>query len=278
MTTQTPPPDFDADRAHYGLPIDFFRCCLDANMCYSCAYFATGKETLEEAQIAKIDRALTGLELKPGERLLEIGSGWGATGKRAAEKYGADYTGITLSVQHCEHGRQVTRGLDNAQFHIEGWETYDRPCDKIVSFGAFEHFTSPKYPAFFEKCRSLLPPGGLLFVQTITHGRLTRALSFARHVRFMVTDVFPKAEIPRPEEVVRTSREQGFELLHMESLRFHYAQTLEHWAANLERNREAAVRTTDEAIYAMFIRYFKDSAAYYRSGEAGAHNFLLQPF
>ena len=279
MTIQTPPPDFSADRAHYDLSDDFFRCCLDPSMSYSCGYFETAKETLEEAQMAKIDQALRFLDIKPRDRLLEVGCGWGATAKRAVEKYGASYIGLTLSLHHAEHTRSVTEGLKNVEIRVEGWETFDQPCDKIVSFGAFEHFTSPKYDAFFGRCRAFMPLKGRLALQTITQGRRTSSFAFGKHVRFMVTRVFPGANIPRPEDVVRASREQGFELVRAESLRFHYARTLEAWAANLEKNREAAIRATNERIYDDFLnRYLRNSAAYFRSGEAGAHTFLFEAY
>lgn len=274
----TPPPDFEADRAHYDLSDDFFRCCLDPTMSYSCAYFEKGEESLEQAQIAKMDRALSGLNLKAGDRLLEVGHGWGATSMRAVRQYDVRYVGLTLSLNHHEYARRLAEGREGMEHRLEGWETYDQPCDAIVSFGAFEHFGAAKYAAFFEKCRSLLPSGGRIALQTITRGRESHSLAFARHTKMILNDVFPKAEIPFPEDVVKHSREQGFEPVLAESLRFHYAKTLEAWGENLERNREAATRATNEATYVMFKKYFFRSAEYFRSGEYGAHYFLLQAF
>ncbi len=271
-------PDFEADRAHYDLSDDFFRSCLDPSMSYSCAYFETGEETLEEAQLAKVDRALKHLELVPGARLLEVGHGWGATAMRAATQWDVRYTGLTLSINHHEYARTLAKGRRGLDFRLEGWETYMEPCDNIVSFGAFEHFTVAKYAAFFARCRALMPEGGKLALQTITRGRASSSLAFARHTKMILTDVFPKAEIPAPEEVVRHSRENGFEPVLVESLRFHYAQTLERWGKNLEANRDAAIFATNEKTYAMFIKYFFTSAAYFRSGEYGSHYFLLRAF
>jgi cyclopropane-fatty-acyl-phospholipid synthase len=272
-----PPPDFEADRAHYDLSDEFFKCCLDPSMCYSCAYFETGEETLEQAQLAKIDRALKDLRLSPGARLLEVGHGWGATAIRAVNEWDVRYTGLTLSINHHEYARRLAP-RPGMEFRLEGWETYTEPCDAIVSFGAFEHFTSPKYDAFFARCRELLPVNGRLALQTITRGRRSSALSFARHTKMILNDVFPGAEIPTPEQVVGHSRENGFEPVLMESLRFHYAETLERWGENLRANREPAIDATNEKTYEMFIKYFFGSAAFFRSGEYGAHYFVLQAF
>ena len=276
--TQVAPPDFDSDRAHYGIGDDFFRACLDPSMSYSCAYFETGKETLEQAQVAKMDRALGGLNLRPGDRLLEVGHGWGATSMRAVQLWQVRYTGLTLSLNHHEYARALAAGRPEMEHRLEGWETYDQPCDAIVSFGAFEHFGAAKYAAFFDRCRSLLPTGGRIALQTITRGRASQSLAFARHTRMILNDVFPKAEIPFPEDVIKHSRENGFEPVLAESLRFHYARTLDSWGENLERNRDAAIAATDEKTYRMFQKYFFNSAAYFRSGEYGAHYFLLQAF
>ena len=276
--TLVAPPDFESDRIHYDLSDDFFRCCLDPAMCYSSAYFANGTETLAEAQMAKIDRALTALELKPGDRLLEVGHGWGATSMRALEQWHVQVVGLTLSLHHHDYVACLADGRDDIELRIEGWESYEQPCDAIVSFGAFEHFTAAKYEPFFAKCRSLLPSGGRLALQTITRGRGSRSLVWARHTRFILNDIFPGAEIPNPEDVVRHGHENGFEIVLMESLRFHYARTLETWGANLERNRDAAIRATDQRTYDMFMKYFLKSAEYFRSGEYGAHQFVFQAY
>ncbi len=270
--------DFESDRAHYDLSDDFFRCCLDPSMAYSCAYFAGGDESLAEAQRAKIDRSLGALELKPGERLLEIGCGWGATARRARERFGVQVVGLTLSLNHSAYTRALLRGDAAVEIRVEGWETYEGQCDKIIGLGSFEQVTRRKFAAFFAKCRSLLPEDGMLFLQTITLGKPTKSLAFARHTRFMVNDVFPKSEIPNPEELVQHGRQQGLELVRMESLRLHYARTLESWAENLDRNREAAIAAKNVETYEKFMRYFTASAKYFRSGEADCHEFLMKVF
>jgi cyclopropane-fatty-acyl-phospholipid synthase len=144
-----------------------------------------------------------------------------------------------------------------------------------VSFGAFEHFTSPKYPAFFAKCRELLAPDGRMLLQTITVGKPTRSFELLRFAYFLHKELFQRAELPRIEQVVGPAREAGLELLHAESLRPHYVTTLEHWIGNLEQYRSEAIHLTSDALYANFMVYLEGAARYYRSGETNLYQFLF---
>lgn len=149
-------------------------------MTYSCAYFATSQETLEQAQIAKVDLAFRKVGLQRGHRLLDIGCGWGAAAERAASSYDSSAVGLTLSRN--QHGYALGRRRPGLalDYRLEGWETYREPCDRIVSFGAFEHFTVAKYPAFFARCRELLPDDGRLLLQTITVGKPSQSFELLR--------------------------------------------------------------------------------------------------
>lgn len=260
---------------HYEFSNDFYALWLDPTMTYSCAYFERPDMPLQEAQMAKVDLAFRKVGLAKGHRLLDIGCGWGATAERAVERYGASAVGLTLSKHQFEYEvakRTPKRGL---AYRLEGWETYETPCDRIVSFGAFEHFTSPKYPAFFERCRTLLPADGKLLLQTITVGKPTRSFELLRYAYFLHKELFQRAELPRPEQVVGPAREAGLELLHAESLRPHYVRTLEVWISNLERNRAEAVRLTSEDLYGKFLIYLEGAARYYRTGETNIYQFLF---
>lgn len=268
--------EFESVQAHYDLSDEFSELYLDPTMTYSCAYFPTGKETLEEAQMAKIDLSLGKLKLKPGERLLDIGCGWGSTVRRAREKYRVKVVGLTLSKNQFEFASHLSEGEEGVEFRLEGWETYGEPCDKIVSIGAFEHFTPAKYDAFFGRCKELLPEDGLMLLHTITTGKLNKTFTFLRWTHFIITNIFHGGKLPNPEQVVNYSRQGGFELLHVENLRFHYAHTLDLWAGNLERNREDAIRVTSEETYNTYMKYLTSCADYFRSGEINVYQFLLK--
>jgi len=267
--------DFQSVQAHYDLSDAFFKLYLDPTMTYSCAYFRAGKETLEEAQIAKIDLSLGKLKLRPGERLLDIGCGWGSTARRAREKYNVKVVGLTLSKNQFSHASQLSSGDDDLEFRLEGWETYHEPCDKIVSIGAFEHFTPAKYDAFFSRCKDMLSPQGLLLLHTITTGTPNASFAFKRWTHFIITNIFPGGRLPDPEQVVSHSRRAGFELLHAESLRLHYARTLDLWAENLQSNRERAVEITSDETYETYLKYLTSCAEHFRAGDVNVYQFLL---
>jgi cyclopropane-fatty-acyl-phospholipid synthase len=260
---------------HYEFSDEFYRLWLDPTMSYSCAYYATSKETLEEAQMAKVDLAFQKVGLAHGHRLLDIGCGWGAAAEQAARVYGASAIGLTLSRNQYEYALTRKRAGLDIDFRLEGWETYQQPCDRIVSFGAFEHFTLAKYPAFFERCRSLLPPDGRLLVQTITVGKPTRSFEILRFAYFLYAELFGRAELPRPEQVIEPARLAGLELLHAETLRLHYVRTIETWLERLRAAREQAVTATSPETYDKFVRYLEGSAKYHRGGETNVYQFLF---
>lgn len=267
-----------ADRkagSHYEFSNAFYELWLDRSMTYSCAYFANGAETLEDAQSAKIDLAYAKVGLRSGHRLLDVGCGWGAAAERAAAVYGASAVGLTLSDQQYDYARRRMRPDLALEYLREGWETYREPCDRIVSFGAFEHFTVPKYPAFFERCRELMPADGRLLLQTITVGKPSRSFELLRFAYFLYTELFQGGELPRLEQVVGPAREAGLELLHTESMRADYVRTIELWLARLEAQRLAAIATTSETLYDKFRRYLEGSARYHRGGETNVYQLLF---
>src|ERR1700745_1448716 len=146
-------PDVNNIQSHYDRSNEFFKLWLDPSMTYSCAYFERDDMTLEEAQLAKIDLSLGKLGLRPGMTLLDIGCGWGATMRRAIEKYGVNGVGLTLSENQGAHVQKTFDEIDtplNRRVLLEGWEKFDEPIDRIVSIGAFEHFGRARYPRFFQ--------------------------------------------------------------------------------------------------------------------------------
>jgi cyclopropane-fatty-acyl-phospholipid synthase len=271
------PSEIDVDAGfHYDFSNEFYALWLDPSMTYSCAWFPTGTESLEEGQAAKLDLAFRKVDLKPRHRLLDIGCGWGAAAARAAERYQADAVGLTLSANQFAYAQGRRRPDLALDYHLQSWETYSAPADRIVSFGAFEHFTSPKYPAFFTKCRELLPADGKLLVQSITIGRPSNSMALRRFAYFLLTELVRGwAELPTPEAVVTQARLNGFELLHVESLRPHYVRTISFWLEALVARRDEAVAATSVETYDKFVRYLEGSARYHESGETSVFQFLF---
>lgn len=261
--------------AHYDTSNEFYKLWLDPSLTYSSAYFARGDESLEDAQMAKLDLAFAKIGLRPGHRLLDIGCGWGTAVLRAAEHHGAQAVGLTVSKAQFELAQARGSTRTGVEFRLEPWETYHGRFDRIVSFEALEHFTAAKYPAFFGRCRELLAADGRLLLQTITIGKPSRSFSLLRYAYFLHDQLFFRAELPRPEEVVKHAREAGLELLHVESLRPHYVRTIESWLANLERNREAAIEATDQATYEKYVRYLTGAGRYHKTGETNVYQLLF---
>jgi cyclopropane-fatty-acyl-phospholipid synthase len=282
-------PFYEQVRAHYDISDDFFALFLDPSRTYSCAYFAGDDMTLEEAQRAKIDLTLGKLDLRPGARLLDVGCGWGAMARRAAEQYGARVTGLTLSAnQHA----YVTRSLaehpvaaGSVEVRLQGWEDFDEPVDRVVSVGAFEHFRAERYAAFFDRCRALLPADGRMVLHTIVWpslAALERAGKSLEHEhvlfgKFVRKHIFPGGQLCPPETVMRHAEQAGFSLARAHSLQPHYARTLEKWAANLCAARDRAVALTSPETYDIHMRYLTGCARLFASGNLDVIQFSLAP-
>ena len=286
MTTLRP--FFEDVRAHYDLSDEFFFLFLDPSRVYSCAYFERDDMTLEEAQTAKLDLTLGKCELRAGQRVLDIGCGWGAGVRRAAERFGAHAIGLTLSKnQHAHAERQleerpVTGG--RVEFRLKGWEEFDEPVDRIFSIGAFEHFRPERYADFFARCRRLLPADGRMLLHTIVNPdrREMKRLGIEiehQHVlfsKFILEEIFPGGHLCTPTDLQRHARAAGFSVTQIQSLQPHYAKTLDRWAANLEAAREKAVATTSPEVYERYMRYLTGCAAYFRSGHIDVMQFTLR--
>jgi cyclopropane-fatty-acyl-phospholipid synthase len=279
-------PHFKDVQAHYDLSDDFFRLFLDPTQTYSCAYFERDDMTLEEAQIAKIDLALGKLGLQPGMTLLDVGCGWGATLRRAIEKYDVDVIGLTLSKNQAAHVQKMFDEIDTARRRrilLEGWERFDEPVDRIVSIGAFEHFGHERYDDFFKMAYDALPDDGVLLLHTITGltppqmiGRgMPLTFELARFMKFMMTEIFPGGRLPSIEMVEDRSSRVGFTLTRRQSLQRHYAKTLDHWAAALEANKDKAIEIQSEEVYKRYMHYLTGCAKGFRIGYIDVNQFTL---
>jgi cyclopropane-fatty-acyl-phospholipid synthase len=271
--------DAEAIRHHYDVSNDFYRLWLDRRMVYSCAYFRDGTETLDQAQEQKLDHILRKLRLAPGERFLDIGCGWGALVMRAAEKYGARATGITLSEnQHALASQQIrAAGLEN-RCRVLLQDYRDVPgegqFDKIASVGMFEHVGLKNLPLYFGAIRRLLRDGGL----ALNHG-ITSSDPESRGVglgasEFIEKYVFPHGELPHLSLVVKEMSAAGLEVADVETLRLHYAKTLRHWSRRLEANLEAARAHAGEKRTRIWRVYLAGCAHAFERGWVTLHQVL----
>lgn len=253
-------------QAHYDTSEDsgLFRAFLDRTLTYSCAYFETGNETLEQAQIAKIHHSLRKLNLQPRQRLLDIGSGWGETVIRGKTYYVGTVVGLTLSenqfriaTARASDHNFINRGVE---FKLEGWEEHQGEYDAIISIGAFEHFGRKKHPFFFRRIRELEPDGGMFLLHTIHFNRQPKErMKFGRHSLFIAKKVFPGGELTTVDSIEDLAQAAGLELMDREALGPHYSKTLAHWSANLDANRDQAVAATDERTVATYKKYLDES-------------------
>ena len=258
--------DASAIERHYDVSNDFYSQWLDKNMVYSCAYFSEPHLTLEQAQTAKLDHILNKIMLQPGERLLDIGCGWGALAIRAAQKYGDKVVGVTLS--HNQYAlakeRVAEAGLtDEIDIRLEDYRDiapYAGQFDKITSVGMFEHVGLNHLPVYFAKIRSLLRDGGLVLNHGITSTDPNSGSSPLGAGRFIEKYVFPNGEVPHISLALRTMQEAGLEALDVECLRRHYAKTLLQWSDNYENHSKTLGNLVSDTTFRVWRVYLAGCA------------------
>jgi cyclopropane-fatty-acyl-phospholipid synthase len=230
---------------HYDLSDDFYALWLDPRRVYSCAYYATPDATLAQAQESKLDLICRKLRLAQGERFLDVGAGWGGLLLWAAENYGIEGTGITLSRnQHAYVSRLIEeKGLSGrVRMELLDYRKLDesRPYDKIASVGMFEHVGRAQLPGYFSKLRRLVSPSGLVLNHGITAAGVHNSELGNGMGEFIEKFIFPGGELTHISKVLETMTEGGIEAVDVENLRPHYARTLWHWSDNLEKKMEQA--------------------------------------
>lgn len=262
---------------HYNVSNEFYRLFLDRRMVYSCAYFQSEADGLDAAQLQKLDYICRKLRLKPGQRLLDIGCGWGGLALHAAAYFGVEAQGITLSRPQAElaNRRIAEAGLSGrcrvevADYReLEGDGSYDA----LVSVGMFEHVGEDKLPVYFSKAFGLLKPGGVF----MNHG-IARNPNCAvkKGPDFTDTYVFPDGELVPINTTLRAAEGSGFEVRDVEGMREHYTMTLRKWVDNLEARHGDAVEITDEATYRIWRLYMAGSAYYFDKGRNNLYQTLL---
>jgi cyclopropane-fatty-acyl-phospholipid synthase len=271
----------DTDRAaisfHYDVSNEFYALWLDEQRVYSCAYFENADDTLEAAQCQKLDHVCRKLRLRPGERLLDIGCGWGAMVCWAARNYGVRAHGITLSQRQFDYAqaRIASEGLQD-RVSVELRDFRDLPADaiydKVSSIGMFEHVGLANLPTYLGTVQRVLRPGGLFLNHGITHDEEGWNKTVASE--FINRYVFPDGELDCVSNIQLGMERAGFEIHDVEGLRPHYALTLRHWVQRLEAQREAALREVDEPTFRIWRLYMAACALEFDSGGTGIYQIL----
>jgi cyclopropane-fatty-acyl-phospholipid synthase len=272
---------------HYDVSNDFYSLWLDTELVYSCAYFRDPANLLDRAQLDKLDHICKKLRLRAGERLLDVGCGWGSLVRFAAREYGATTVGITLSERQADHARKriAAEGLEQrCQIEMLDYRELAQlgPFDKAASVGMVEHVGIPMLETYFRSVFGALRTGGLFLNHGISsqqrpsHG-LAGALErvFPNKSTFIERYVFPDGDLPRLHDVIDAAEIAGFEVRDVENLREHYARTLRHWVRRLEANESAARAAVGDATFNVWRFYLAGSAHGFSGGRMGLDQTLL---
>jgi cyclopropane-fatty-acyl-phospholipid synthase len=256
---------------HYDLDGRLYSLFLDADKQYSCAYFETPDQGLDEAQLAKKRHVAAKLLIKPGDRVIDIGSGWGGLGLYLAEMAGADVTGVTLSTEQLQvsNARAAEKNLTSARFLLEDYRDVPGPFDRIVSVGMFEHVGVDFYETYFRRCKELLSDDGVMVLHSIGRSDPPDVTN-----PWISKYIFPGGYIPALSEVIPVIEKVGLLVCDIEILRLHYAETLKAWRERFMARREEAVRLYDERFARMWEFYLAASEMSFR--KQNLMNFQIQ--
>jgi cyclopropane-fatty-acyl-phospholipid synthase len=260
---------------HYDISNRFYELVLGPSMTYSCAVFPTEGASLETAQTEKIDLICRKLDLRPGQRLLDVGAGWGALVRHAAEQYGARALGVTLSAQQVAWAQRAIAeaGLEGRAEvrHLDYRDVQETGFDAISSVGTMEHIGSAELGGHFEALAGKLRPEGRILNHTITRPSNRER---NRPGPFIDRYIFPDGELQGPGTVVGAMHDHGFEVRHSENMREHYAMTLREWGRNLEAGWDAAVAEVGERRARAWRLYMTLSRVAFETGRIQIHQFL----
>ncbi|RRV35650.1 class I SAM-dependent methyltransferase [Stutzerimonas stutzeri] len=271
--------DAEAISYHYDLSNDFYRLWLDRDMVYSCAYFESGEEDLDQAQQAKLRLICRKLRLKPGDRLLDVGCGWGGLARFAAREFGAEVFGITLSREQLALARErvAAEGLqDRVQLELMDYRDLpqDGRFDKVVSVGMFEHVGHANLPLYCQRLFGAVRPGGLVLNHGITSRHLDGRPVAHGAGEFIDRYVFPHGELPHLVGISSCISEAGLEIVDVESLRLHYARTLQLWSERLEARLAEAQALVPERALRIWRLYLAGCSYGFRRDWIDLHQIL----
>jgi cyclopropane-fatty-acyl-phospholipid synthase len=267
----------DAIHFHYDVSNEFYALWLDRAMVYSCAYFERPDVGLDAAQEAKLEHICRKLSLRPGEKFLDIGCGWGALVIHAAQRYGVRAHGVTLSPQQLKLAREriAWAGLeDRVSVELQDYRDLrgESVYDKVASVGMFEHVGLKNLPVYFSSVHRLLKPHGLFLNHGITHD--SEGWQKSLSTEFINRYVFPDGQLDNVSNIQHAMETARFEIADVEALRPHYALTLRHWVERLERNRARALQCVNEATYRVWRLYMAACALEFEAGDIGIYQVL----
>lgn len=263
--------DRRAIQYHYDVSNEFYELFLGSTMVYTCAYYRSPDGDLNRAQRDKLDLVCRKLRLKPGERLLDVGCGWGSLTTWAAEHYGVEAHGVTLSAAQAEYAQRRIRdrGLERTcRVDCRDYRELagQPPYDKIASVGLIEHVGRPNYAAYFAELFNLLEPGGLLLNHGITR---EREWKWTKQWEFITKYVFPNGDLDHVSHILTVMEDEHWEIRDVEQLREHYSRTCRQWCEALMANRERALRLVSEKTYRTWVLYLAGSSVYFGDGSIG---------
>jgi cyclopropane-fatty-acyl-phospholipid synthase len=263
---------------HYDVSNDFYKLFLDKNLVYSCGYFRQTADDLDAAQENKLEHICRKLRLQPGETLLDIGCGWGGLIRYAVKHYQVRATGITLSDQQFIYAQEQIKKAGQemtCQVKMQDYRELSEmeSFDKIVSVGMIEHVGTNNLPVYFTKIFRLLKQDGLFLSHGITTATGKKGIPGAS--KFIDTYVFPDGELQDISYLQNVMEQSGFEILDVESLRTHYAKTLQLWTTRLQNNSKKALGLVDEKTYRIWLIYRAGCAAAFTIGTVGIYQVLL---
>jgi cyclopropane-fatty-acyl-phospholipid synthase len=268
--------DARAVRHHYDLPVDFFALFLDDSMTYSCGLFSRGATTLEEAQEAKLELVCKKLGLRPGERVLDVGCGWGSFPIHAAARHDVEVLGITLSAPQAERARQQVAELglsERVEIRVADYRELDeRPFDAIASIGMVEHVGANKIDLYADRLAALLRPGGRLLnhgIARLRHGEPEAGPFSERYV-------FPDAAPLHLSRILSAVERAGLETRHLEGLREDYATTLSHWIARFDERLDDAVRLAGPERARVWRLYLRAARNGFQTGFTSVYQVLAE--
>jgi cyclopropane-fatty-acyl-phospholipid synthase len=269
--------DRRAVRHHYDLPAEFFALFLDESMTYSCALFSRGATTLEEAQQAKLELVCKKLELKAGDRLLDVGCGWGSFAVHAAQHHGAKVVGITLSPPQAERARQraIDAGVgERVDIRVQDWrELNGDRFDKIASIGMVEHVGNASIDAYAARLRQLLAPEGTL----LNHGIARMRHGDPEAGPFSERYVFPDAAPLHLPRILTALEHAGLPSDHVEGFGADYAETLRHWARRLDENLDRALELAGPERVRVWRLYLRTARAGFETGFMSIYQVRCPP-